>query len=310
MTAETSFDRALRVLLGGEEVPPKNFIEVWEGDCRRKLKEIADASIHLVLTDPPYFLDGLDNGWRKGSAGARRATGTVGGLPVGMKFDSRQGIAFQQFMEPVAKEVFRVLLPGGFFISFSQPRLFHRLAVAAENADFEIRDMLVWHFTKRAQLKAFSMSHFVEKMDIPERGKKAILRELRGRKTPQLRPQFEALMLAMKPREGSFVENWRKHRTGLIDVTRSLDGASPATVMLVEKPVKDTYNTHLTVKPVKLLAHLIELFTCEGQVVLDPFLGSGATALAAWRTRRSCIGIEINPEYVAIAERRIKEGRE
>jgi len=151
------------------------------------------------------------------------------------------------------------------------------------------------------------MTHFVEKMDIPEKQKNAILRELQGRKTPQLRPQFEALVLAEKPREGTFVENWLKYKAGLIDATKSLNGASPTTVMAVEKPIKKGYNTHLTVKPVRLLMHLIELFTIRGQIVLDPFLGSGATALAAIQTGRSCIGIEINPDYVEIAEKRIKE---
>jgi DNA modification methylase len=151
------------------------------------------------------------------------------------------------------------------------------------------------------------MAHFVRKMDISKKEQNAVLRKLQGRKTPQLRPQFEVLMLAEKPREGTFIDNWLKYQAGLIDATKTLNGSSPSTVMDVEKPIKEVYNTHLTVKPVRLLMHLIELFTIKGQVVLDPFLGSGATALAAIQTVRSCIGIEINPEYIEIAERRIKE---
>jgi len=302
-----SFNNALKLAAGEPQAPPKTFIDIREGDCREKIKELDDCSIHMVLTDPPYYLDGLDNNWRKGQADSLKATGSVGGLPVGMKFDPKQGVALQEFLEPVAKQLMRVLVPGGFFISFSQPRLFHRVAISAENAGFEIRDMFAWHFTKRAQFKAFSMTHFIERMDIPKKQKNAILRELQGRKTPQLRPQFEALMLAEKPREGTFVDNWLKYKAGLIDATKSLNGAAPTTVMDVEKPIREDFNHHLTVKPVRLLMHLIELFTFAGQVVLDPFLGSGATALAAIQTGRSCIGIEINPEYIEIAEKRIKE---
>jgi len=283
------------------------FIDILQGDCREKLKDLEANSIHMVLTDPPYYLDGLDADWHKGQAGTIRGTGSVGGLPVGMKFDPRQGKALQEFLEPIDEELMRVLVPGGFFVSFSQPRLFHRMAIAAENAGFEIRDMFAWHYTKRAQFKAFSMTHFVERMDIPKKERSIILRALQGRKTPQLRPQFESLMLAQKPRKGTFVENWLEYKTGLIDAAKTLSGAAPTTLMTVEKPVRDTYNTHLTVKPVRLLMHLIELFTVKGQVVLDPFLGSGATALAAIQTARSCIGIEINPDYIEIAERRIKE---
>lgn len=302
-----SFDYALQPTVGEPQLTPKTFIDLREGDCRDKLRDIDDCTIHMVLTDPPYYLDGLDSGWRKGQTNSVRGTGSVGGLPVGMKFDPKQGKDLQEFLEPIVGELMRVLVPGAFFVSFSQPRLFHRIAIAAENAGFEIRDMFAWHYTRKAQFKAFSMSHFVEKKDIPKEHKDAILRELQGRKTPQLRPQFEALMLAQKPREGTFLDNWLKYKAGLIDATKSLNGATPTTVMSVEKPTKEAYNTHLTVKPVKLLMHLIELFTIKGQVILDPFLGSGATALAAINTGRSCIGIEINPAYVEIATKRIKE---
>ena len=301
------FDDVLKIAVGEEQTPPKIFIDIREGDCREKLKELDDNSVHMVLTDPPYYLDGLDTNWRKGQADSVKGTGSVGGLPVGMKFDPKQGKALQEFLEPVAKQLMRVLVPGGFFVSFSQPRLFHRVAIAAENEGFEIRDMFAWHYTKKAQFKAFSMAHFIERMDIPKKDKNAILRELQGRKTPQLRPQFETLMLAEKPREGTFVDNWLKYKAGLIDATKSLNGAAPTTLMTVEKPIRETYNSHLTVKPVRLLMHLIELFTIKGQVVLDPFLGSGATTLAAIQTGRSCIGIEINPEYIEISEKRIKE---
>ena len=122
-----------------------------------------------------------------------------------------------------------------------------------------------------------------------------------------MRPQFETIMLAQKPKEGTFVDNWLKWGVGLIDSTKTLNGSSPSTVMTIEKPEKENYNCHLTVKPVKLLIHLIELFSQMGQVILDPFLGSGSTALAALRTGRSCIGIEINSDYLKIAEQRIKE---
>ena len=59
--------------------------------------------------------------------------------------------------------------------------------------------------------------------------------------------------------------------------------------------------------PVELPRRLIELYTFEGEVVLDPFMGSGQTALAALQTRRHFIGVEIDPVYVQLAERRIHE---
>ena len=283
------------------------FLRVIEGDCLAVLPEIPPESVHLVVTDPPYFLDGLDTSWKKGRPEATKGTGAVGGLPIGMKFDPKQGLELQRFINEAAQLMIPVLCPGAFAVFFSQPRLAPRMAVGLEDAGFEIRDLYAWHFTRRAQFKAFSMDHFVERRSIPEAEKVAIKRSLSGRKTPQLRPQFEAIILAQKPKQGTHVDNWIKYKTGLIDPTAKLDEKVPSTVMTVEKPHRARYNGHLTVKPVRLLDHLIRLFSLPGQIVLDPFLGSGTTALAAQGSGRSCIGIEINPEYVQISERRLKE---
>jgi len=64
-------------------------------------------------------------------------------------------------------------------------------------------------------------------------------------------------------------------------------------------------NTHPTVKPVKLMEYLITLVTPPNGIVLDPFLGSGTTALAALNLGRFFIGIELNEEYCEIARRRV-----
>ena len=277
------------------------------GDCLDKLPSIEPNSVHLALTDPPYFLDGLDNRWKKGREGPRRGAGVVGGLPVGMKFDPKQGIALQEFIGEVAEKMIPALTPGAFAVVFSQPRLVHRMAVGLEEAGFEIRDILAWHYTRRAQFKAFGQEHFVDKQDISNRERARIKQELRGRKTPQLRPQFEAMVLAQKPRRGTFIDNWMEYGTGLIDSKALLDGKAPSTVMKVEKPERSEYNGHLTVKPVLLLEHLIRLLSVAGQVVLDPFLGSGTTAVAARRAGRSCVGIELRKDYIKIAESRINK---
>ena len=302
----TGFEKALKQFLPDPPLPLD--VNIVLGDARDKLKEVQPESVGLVVTDPPYFLDGLDNDWVKGKTKAKRDNGSsVGGLPVGMKFDPRQGKALQAFITEIATLCKPLLLPGAFAIVFSQSRLSHRVGVALEDVGFEIRDMYAWRYTKRAQFKAFSLDHFVDKQDLTQKEKTAIKRQLLGRKTPQLRPQFETMIVAQKPREGTMLDNWLNYKVGLIDPNVSLDGKVPSTVMTVEKPEKRTYNGHLTVKPVKLIRHLIELFTVRGQTVLDPFLGSGTTALAAIQAERSCIGIEIDPSYVELAERRIKE---
>lgn len=65
-------------------------------------------------------------------------------------------------------------------------------------------------------------------------------------------------------------------------------------------------NNHPTVKPIKLMEYLVKLVTKEDALVLDPFLGSGTTAIACLKLQRRFIGIEKNQEYINIAQARIK----
>lgn len=281
------------------------------GDALEVLKAMPSESVHLIATDPPYFIDGMGSDWNKSELKTRTDKATVvGSLPVGMKFDPAQGKAFQKFMEPISREAMRILKPGGFFIAFSQARLYHRLAVAAEDAGFEIRDMLAWNY--EGQAKAFSMDHFIRKMKLTEREQLILLDLIGGRKTPQLKPQMEPMVMAQKPRVGTFVENYKQFQVGLVDTSATLDGKFPGNVMTVAKPSKEEKgpgNEHLTVKPVRIMEHLIQLFTAPGQVVLDPFLGSGTTGIAAINIGRQFTGIELDPDYAQIASKRIKAAR-
>ena len=290
--------------------PPADDIDIRRADCFAEMPKMEPNSVDFVATDPPYFLDGFDGEWSPQKLGRRlRHNGAIQSMPAGMKFSRQQSADFQRFCARLSAEVFRVLKPGGFFVAFSQGRLHHRLAVAAEDAGFEIRDMLAWR--REGQAKAFSQAHFIRKMRIPEAQKADILRRLDGRKTPQLKPQMEPMILAQKPREGTFVENWLRWQTGLINAAASLDGGFPGTVMTVPRPRNGRREAggHLTVKPVELMAHLLRVFTAEGQVVLDPFLGGGATAVAALQTGRRCVGFEIDPGYCSAARARVRAAR-
>ncbi len=75
---------------------------------------------------------------------------------------------------------------------------------------------------------------------------------------------------------------------------------------LEERYKMTSKNNHPTVKPIKLMEYLIKLVSCKGAIVLDPFLGSGTTAIACLKQNRKFIGIEKEEEYVKIANARIK----
>ena len=284
--------------------------QLFNEDCRRGIKNIPDNFVDFIMTDPPYFIDGMDDGWNDKNLKSKAAkSGVVGGLPVGMKFDRAQGENLQEFLEPLCREFIRILKPGGFCVVFSQGRLYHRTAMALDLSGFEIRDMLGWKY--EGQAKAFSQNHFIRKDKMmSENEKQKLIEELDGLKTPQLKPQLEPMVLAQKPKDGTFVENWKKYQVGLVNMKESLDGMFPGTIMEVPKQVRRNETAekieHITVKPVRLIAHLIKLFTQPGHTVLDPFLGSGSHGVAALETNRQFIGFEIEKKYFEIASRRIE----
>lgn len=93
---------------------------------------------------------------------------------------------------------------------------------------------------------------------------------------------------------GKFIEHAESYYVGRYPVT-------------VQKVAKENGTEHPTQKPVALFEYLIRTYTNEGETVLDNCLGSGTTAVAAINTNRNFIGIEREPDYVAIAQRRIDE---
>jgi site-specific DNA-methyltransferase (adenine-specific) len=268
---------------------------------------IPTASIDLVLTDPPYFIDRMGSDWDKSRLSASRAkANVVGSMPVGMKFDPEQGRRLQAELTPVFAQCLRVLKPGGFLVAFSQARLYHRMGIAAEDAGFEIRDMLGW--TYQGQAKAFSQDHFVRKMKLTATEKAALIKNMGGRKTPQLKPMIEPMVFGQKPREGTYVENWVTHQVGLIDTACRYDGKFPGNLMEARKPDRAERghgNDHLTVKPQRVLRHLVELLTLPGAVVLDPYAGSSSTQIAALSAGRHSLGIERGQEEWQISVDRL-----
>jgi DNA modification methylase len=72
---------------------------------------------------------------------------------------------------------------------------------------------------------------------------------------------------------------------------------------------RDVYTKHPSQKPIQLLRMLIENFTELNDIVFDPFMGSGTTGVACVQTGRNFIGIEIEPKYYEIAEKRIAEAQ-
>jgi len=296
---------------------------IFQADALDFLPKLKNNSIDLVLTDPPYFLDKLDEKWSHAAVSNKKNLYAVKSLPAGMKFDKEQGENLYDWYLKISKEVLRILKPGGFFLSFSSPRLYHKMASAIDDAGFLIKDCFLWIYTQN-QVKAMSLNHFIQKSNTSQQEKEQVKKKLENWKTPQVKSCFEPIAVAQKPTEGTFLLNMIKYETGLVNTNAKVgNDMFPANILttepinatmdryfLVPKPTKKEkggFNSHLTVKPLSLCEQLIKLTTfSKDAVVCDPFLGSGTTVIAAKNLKRKFIGCDINSEYVKIAHERLQ----
>lgn len=308
-----------------DTTPINDNIKILNADCMVELNKLEDNSIDCVITDPPYFIDKLDNKWSSNQVNSDVKNSHITHLPKGMKFDKSQVKNLYDYYLELSKLLFRKMKPGAYFLSFSSPRLYHAIAMSCEIAGFEIRDMINWTYTQ-SMPKGMSVSHIIKKMKLTEEEKNKLIDEYKDYKTPQIRSCFEPICVAMKPiGKLTFIKNELQFKTGLLDFSQKVgidNDRVPANIMtteeynesydknfLVSKPSKSEKgenNTHITVKPLCLIEHLIKLFSKKGSLVVDPFLGSGTTALACKNTERKCIGTELNIEYYNICLNRCK----
>lgn len=208
---------------------------------------------------------------------------------VGKEYDKDLTLdEYREFLKRVWSEVKRVLVPGGrACINIANLGRKPYIPVHA----FIVEDMLGLKFLMRGEIiwnKAFSGS--------PSTAWGSWI----SAKNPVLRDIHEYILVFSK---GMFSRGNLKRKSTIskeefLEFTKSVwtFAAEPATKVGHPAPF-----------PVELPYRLIQLYTFEGEVILDPFIGSGQAAIAAIKTKRHYVGYDINEEYVKLAERRIKE---
>ncbi len=266
---------------------PATRVKLIPGDCLEILSDLTDYSIHMVLSSPPHFQDQVDS----------RGTDCLD-----KEKEQSETLAL------ILEQLYRIIKPGGFVLIFITPRLVHRAMLPLEKAGFELYDHYAWRFTRRTESNAIVSENFDKVLrSLEQVERKEILKSIGGRKATRLRAEFESIVCAQKPREGTFVNNWIKHEVGLVDTKQTLKGTAPSNVMTVEKETKANPDQILLSIPLRICEHLIRLFSKEGQVVLDPFLDNGTSCVAAYKSRRHSIGIDSNLDHIGTTKQRIEE---
>ena len=166
--------------------------------------------------------------------------------------------------------------------------------------------MLAWK-KKSAYYRAQRVSVVFER-----RGLKEEAERWQGWRLGNLAPMFEPIAWLTKPYciGGTIADNVLEHGVGAINADSCRNHGVGATNILEFAFAKDEERFHEAQKPLGLISCLIDLTTQEGQTVLDPFSGSGTTAVAAKRLNRRFIGFEAVSEFHEAACHRLQNERD
>lgn len=288
------------------------------GNCLDEIKKIDDNSIHAIISDIPYGIgyddwDVLHNNTNSALGGQSKAQNEAGaifkrrGKPLNgwSEADKKIPLEYQLWCESWASDWLRILKPGASCFIFAGRRFSHRCIVALENAGFTFKDMIAWEKNK-APHRAQRVSAIFERRNDTENEMK-----WQGWRVANLRPIFEPILWFQKPYKvgGTLADNILENELGAwneeaLQKYSLHNGLSSANIIKVLTN-GDDIGSHITQKPLKLMELLVELVTLEGQVVLDPFAGSGTVCVAAKNLNRQYIGIEADSYYVDIANKRL-----
>ena len=241
---------------------------ILHGDCIAHLRKIPDESVDLVFADPPYNL-------QLGGTLARPDHTEVDAVDDAWdQFDSFA--AYDQFTKAWMSEVRRILKPDGAAWVIGSYHNIFRVGSILQDLDFWVLNDVVWRKTN-------PMPNF------------------RGRRFTNA---HETLIWAAKSQNARHTFNYEAMKALNGDVQMRSDWELPICTGN-ERLKEDGKKAHPTQKPETLLARVILASTKRGDVILDPFFGTGTTGAVAKRLNRHFIGIEQDEKYVAIARERI-----
>ncbi len=259
--------------------------DLYLGDCREVLKDLPDACVDLIFTSPPY---------------ADQRKKTYGGISPDEYVD---------WFLPVSEQLFRVLKPTGSFVLNIKERVVKgerstyvlELILAMKKQGWLWTEEYIWHkkncypgkwpnrfrdawerllhFTRERKFNMYQEEVMVPMGDWAKTRLKKLSETDKKRDESKVGSGF-----------GKKISNWLER-----------DKAYPTNVLHLATECSN--KNHSAAFPQGLPEWFIKLFTREGDTVLDPFMGSGTTNIAAAKMRRNSIGIEIVPEYYEMVKK-------
>ena len=250
------------------------------GDSR-ELAFLTDESVHLAVTSPPYW-------------NLKRYNENPDQLGHIQDYE-----AFLFELEKVWRHVYRILVPGGRLVcvvgdvcvarrNFGRHLVFplHAdICVICRRIGFDNLNPIIWHKIANASYEVTNGSKFLGKPYEPN----AIIKN-----------DMEFILMQRKP--GGYRQPSERQR----DESRIGKEEFDRWFQQIWNVTGASTKHHPAPFPLELATRLVRMFSFSGDTVLDPFCGSGTTMVAALRTGRNSIGIDIDPEYCRMAARYLK----
>ena len=263
--------------------------KLYNGDAFELLKKLPDNYIDLIITSPPYS---------------------------SMKtYIDNNGIHPDNYVEwflPICNEICRVMKPTGSFIlnindkvenRFRHPYVFDLISELHKRTDLKMFERLFWNKLKSLPNK----SRFGDRIEYIFwfAKTKDFYFDIDKMRTEYSQTSIDRMKKPLKKRfartenEINDYKSWEPNPKG----------ALPSSLISISSESKKIADNHVAVYPVELVKYFIKGSTKEGDVVLDPFMGTGTTGLAAKQLNRNWIGFDLQEEYIKAAKIRIDNGK-
>ena len=241
---------------------------LYRGDALEILASIPEGTVDCVWTDPPYNLS---------NDGITCVAGRMVSVNKGVWDRSRGLEGDHEFNLAWTAECYRILKPTGALWVSGTLHVYPSVGMALMENGFRLLNDITW-----------------QKPNPPPN---------LGRRT--FTHSTETLLWASKAPKGSR----HKYTFNYDDMREENGGKQMQTVwrFATPSPEEKRYGKHPTQKPVALIDRCLRASTNEGDLVLDPFAGSGSTGVAALQLSRRFVGIELDEEFVRVAQQRLAE---
>ena len=259
--------------------------QIYRGDSLDLLKQLPDNSVDLVITSPPYA-----------------------DLKV---YIDNPGILADNYVEwflPICNEICRVIKPTGSFIlnindkvegGFRHPYVFDLISEIHKRTELKMFERLFWNKMKGLP----NRSRFGDRVEYlfwfaKEKGFKFKIDEMR---TPYSEKSIQRMKNPLKKRFARTENDLDEYK----DWSPNPLGALPTTLINISSQSKRISDTHVAVFPMELVEYFIKGSTDEGDLVLDPFMGTGTTGVSCKKLNRNYLGFELETQYIEESKKRI-----